>query len=87
MCTHTQAEHFDAGVRHWLLQLQTLFGEACAVQALHAIETAANLEVRAWPHRQHPWRRPSRGCADTTTCTCLPASLPACPPTRPPSCA
>lgn len=41
-----QSEHFDAGVRHWLLQLQTLFGEACAVQALHAIETAANLEVQ-----------------------------------------
>ncbi|KXZ52609.1 hypothetical protein GPECTOR_9g654 [Gonium pectorale] len=41
---HIRAEHFDAGVRHWLLQLQALFGELCAVSALHAIETAANLE-------------------------------------------
>ncbi|KAG2488309.1 hypothetical protein HYH03_013159 [Edaphochlamys debaryana] len=41
---HIRAEHFDAGVRHWLLQLQLLFGELCAVSALHAIETAANLE-------------------------------------------
>ncbi|GIL66576.1 hypothetical protein Vafri_20073, partial [Volvox africanus] len=41
---HIRAEHFDAGVRHWLLQLQMLFGEMCAVSALHAIETAANLE-------------------------------------------
>ncbi|GLC50688.1 hypothetical protein PLESTB_000408400 [Pleodorina starrii] len=41
---HIRAEHFDAGVRHWLLQLQLLFGEMCAVSALHAIETAANLE-------------------------------------------
>eukprot|EP00198_Chlamydomonas_reinhardtii_P008871 XP_001698208.1 predicted protein [Chlamydomonas reinhardtii] len=39
------AEHFDAGVRHWLLQLQLLFGELCAVSALHSIETAANLEM------------------------------------------
>lgn len=44
-----QAEHFDAGVRHWLLQLQLLFGELCAVSALHAIETAANLEVSELP--------------------------------------
>lgn len=43
-CCLLQVEHFDAGVRHWLLQLQQLFGEDSAIAALHAIETAANLE-------------------------------------------
>lgn len=37
-------EHFDSGVRHWLVQIQALFGEEHAVAALSILEQAANLE-------------------------------------------
>lgn len=42
--TFTQIEHFDVGVRHWLLQLTTQFGEAQTINGLQGIATATNLE-------------------------------------------
>ncbi|KAL6749105.1 hypothetical protein V8C86DRAFT_2856518 [Haematococcus lacustris] len=38
-----QLGHFDAGVRHWLVQLTNLFGEDQTLQGLSTIQSATNL--------------------------------------------
>lgn len=41
---HVKLHHFDAGVRHWLVQLTALFGQQAAIKGLNGIVSATNLE-------------------------------------------
>ena len=56
-CPPLQMQHFDAGVRHWLVQLTTAFGESETLAGLRSIAAAQNLPGVRWESQQVPLLR------------------------------